>query len=330
MDRKQWLNLAAIVLVAFCAGCVTDRTAPEVTDCSPADGATGVMLNTSIQLTFSEDMEESSVEGAFVLEPEVSGDFTWPGSSSVTFWPTGLLDSNTAYTISLGTGATDRAGNPLAQDFGSGFTTGAETQSGTVYMLGRSVNEGWFEYWGWDWDDEHPVVRGGIRLFHRTIEIPYEGHEMVVSVREVVSAIPADTLTAVFFKFCFADFAGSSQEEAEANLARNKAILDSVVEIVVEEHEFRLILGNALPNTEAETDEFLKWNHAQHNDYINGLAAARDDVFAFDLYGVLADPGTGALRPGFAVGSNDAHLTGAAYGALDGPYDALLQTIFND
>ena len=62
MDRKQWLNLAAIVLVAFCAGCVTDRTAPEVTDCSPADGATGVMLNTSIQLTFSEDMEESSVE----------------------------------------------------------------------------------------------------------------------------------------------------------------------------------------------------------------------------------------------------------------------------
>lgn len=330
MDWMQSLNLAAVVLVAFSAGCVTDRTAPEVTGYSPDDGATGVMLSTSIQLTFSEDMEESSVEGAFGLEPEASGSFVWSGESSVTFWPTGPLDSNTAYTISLGTGAADRAGNPLAQAFGSGFTTGIQTQSGTVYMLGRSVNEGWFEYWGRDWDDRHPVVRGGIRLFHRTVETPYEGHEMVASVREVASAISADTLTAVFFKFCFADLAGSSQEEAEANLARNKAILDSVVEIVVGEYGFRLILGNALPDTEAETGEFLKWNHSQHNDYTNGLAAARDEVFEFDLYGVLADPGTGALRPGFAVGSHDAHPTEAAYCTLDGPFDVLLQAIFGD
>ncbi len=328
MVSKELPNLVCVMLLA--AGCVTDRAAPEVIECIPADSAAGVMLNTSIQLTFSEDMEESSVERAFGLEPGAGGSFAWSGASSMTFWPAGLLDPNTAYTVSLGTRATDRAGNPLAQAFGSGFATGTQTQSGTVYMLGRSVNEGWFEYWGWDWDDEHPVVRGGFRLFHRTIETPYEGHEMVVSVREVVRAILADTLTAVFFKFCFADFAGSSQEEAEENLARNRAILDSVVEIVVEEHGFRLILGNALPNTEAETDEFLKWNHAQHNGYVNGLAAVKDEVFAFDLYGILADPGTGALRPGFAAGSHDAHLTGVAYGALDRPFNALLQTIFGD
>ncbi len=322
---------AALAAVLVLTGCTTpDTILPTVTGCAPADGATSVIRNTSVRVTFSEDMETSSVEAAFGLTPSATGAFAWSGATSLTFTPDQSLDSHTTCTITIGTGASDPAGNGLAAEYTSSFTTGGEVRASAAYMLGRSVNEGWFYHWGWEGDDGVPVIRNGVSLYHRTIETPGEGHEMVNSVREAVEAIPVDSGIVVFFKFCFEDFFGGSQEEADTNLARNRMIIDSVCAIVVDRHGYRLILGNALPKTAAETDQFLKWNHGQHNDYITARAAARPEVFAFDLYGVLADPTSGAIRPEYAESAGDPHLNEAGYNALDTPWDALLDVVFGD
>ncbi|HEY4158293.1 MAG TPA: Ig-like domain-containing protein [Polyangiaceae bacterium] len=112
-----------------------DSTPPTVLSVSPADHATGIPSNATIQITFSETMNTASVS-QFV---SVSGftstmlGLSWDGTGTVlTVTATGgfpyatgtTLASTTAndYALSIGTGATDLAGNALAA-FNSSFTT---------------------------------------------------------------------------------------------------------------------------------------------------------------------------------------------------------------
>jgi hypothetical protein len=207
---------------------------------------------------------------------------------------------------------------------------GTEVISRNIYMMGRSVLEGWFKHWQWEYDDNAPVSHGEFQLFHRYVEGPDNGAQVMVnSVKQNLKDISANQKPVIFFKLCFIDFYGSSQEEADLNLQRNEGIVDSVYDIVVNQYGYTLILGNALPRTAQETEQYLISNHQEYNQYLESLQSQHPGVvLVFDMYSILADPNTGGIKSKYATGSDDAHLNDKGYDALDTAFFDFLEANF--
>ncbi|MCG2826271.1 MAG: Ig-like domain-containing protein, partial [Thermoplasmatales archaeon] len=97
-----------------------DSTAPTVSSTTPANAATGVAINTNIDVEFSEGMNHTATEDAFGLYPEgsaekVDGVPSWVGNT-LTFNPASDLNPNTKYYINITTAAADDSdpGNNIA------------------------------------------------------------------------------------------------------------------------------------------------------------------------------------------------------------------------
>jgi hypothetical protein len=101
-------------------------TGPSVTATSPADGATGVGRNANINVSFSKVMDRAATQAAFAVSPAVACDFTWNASSDrLTCAPRADLDADQLYSVTIGAGATDDAGNAITAPVTFAFTTGA-------------------------------------------------------------------------------------------------------------------------------------------------------------------------------------------------------------
>jgi hypothetical protein len=98
-----------------------DADPPIVVSTKPAKHATEVSVTSTIQITFSEEMNRQSVEDA--LEATFLYDVPTWDKNTIILTPTSDLDSFTQYTITIGTGATDLAGNHLSSPFTLVFTT---------------------------------------------------------------------------------------------------------------------------------------------------------------------------------------------------------------
>jgi hypothetical protein len=104
---------------------------PTVVSVTPLDGASGVCPNTIVTVTFSEAMDQSSIDGTtFTLTGPgsaiVAGQVSYDGSNNTAiFTPSSSLTLNTLYTATITTGVRDMFGNALASDFVWTFTTGA-------------------------------------------------------------------------------------------------------------------------------------------------------------------------------------------------------------
>src|SRR5207247_8923207 len=95
---------------------------PFVTDTRPI----GADTNTTpwIRITFSEGMDQASVEQAFSITPAIDGSFQWsPDSRTVTFVPTRELQSGTTYAVVVDSRARDLAGKSLLQSKPFQFAT---------------------------------------------------------------------------------------------------------------------------------------------------------------------------------------------------------------
>jgi hypothetical protein len=113
-------------------------TAPTVASVTPAEGATGVLISADVKATFSEAMDEASVEapGNFTLTKQgsttpIDAAVSYDDASKVaTLDPSADLDQEATYTATIkgGTnGVKDAAGNPLAQDKVWSITTNPPT-----------------------------------------------------------------------------------------------------------------------------------------------------------------------------------------------------------
>ncbi|MBH8605989.1 major tail protein [Thermoactinomyces sp. CICC 10521] len=106
----------------------SDTNAPTVM-VTPADGATGVAVTSNIVWTFDEPIQESTVTPAnfFVVDStgaEVAGTLSLSADkTTVTFDPTSDLTSATSYTAIATKNVKDLAGNSLAQNSVTNFTT---------------------------------------------------------------------------------------------------------------------------------------------------------------------------------------------------------------
>lgn len=104
-----------------------DTTAPTVIGRSPAPSDTGVPINNSIVISFSEPMDTSSVaislqDGAGPIPAATTFD---PTHEIFTVDPTSDLPASTPITVNIGAGAKDVAQNALASTGAYTFTTGA-------------------------------------------------------------------------------------------------------------------------------------------------------------------------------------------------------------
>jgi hypothetical protein len=102
----------------FTAG-AADSTPPIITSTTPASGVTAVPTNSTVNATFSEAMDPSTISTAtFTVVPQsgvqATGTVAYdPATDIATFTPSSLLQTGTLYTATILTGATDLAGNAL-------------------------------------------------------------------------------------------------------------------------------------------------------------------------------------------------------------------------
>lgn len=106
------------------------NVAPKVTSTDPANAATGIAFNKSVDATFSVAMDPLTLNATtFTLKQgttAVAGTVTYTGTTA-TFNPNSNLAANTVYTGTISVGAKNTAGTPLASDYAWTFTTGAST-----------------------------------------------------------------------------------------------------------------------------------------------------------------------------------------------------------
>lgn len=131
--------LSAPFVSTFTTAPLPDSTAPTVVSRTPSAGATNVAINTTVTITFSEPMDAATITAANIklatTSPvtAVAATVTYnTATNTATLTPTSPLANNTNYTITVTTGVTDVAGNHLAAQFVSTFTTVADTTSPTV------------------------------------------------------------------------------------------------------------------------------------------------------------------------------------------------------
>ena len=99
-----------------------DLIPPTVVVNSNSPTGTDVYIGSVINVTFSEAMNQSSVQSAFQIDPSITGTISWNGNT-MTFTPLLDLAYNRTYNITVGTGAMDLAGNNMATPYKWNFTT---------------------------------------------------------------------------------------------------------------------------------------------------------------------------------------------------------------
>jgi hypothetical protein len=318
MPDARRLIPAALLLLAVLACKQADTTPPVLVSTYPGSSATGVPTNTQIRVTFSEPMDTASAEAAFRITPAVAGSFDWAGDNAVMYWkPETALSVQTTYTYSVDTTATDVAGNRL-QPAGSFQFSTADTSAppSVVYMLGRSVMDGWFTHWGGS-----PYSQGRFTLEYHPVQPP---PDIVASVKTIIDSLTLCEQPVLFFKLCFVDFVGGDSATAQQNLDRNLGYVDSVY-AAAHERGLKMIAGNALPQVAGATDQWLVWNHLQYNQRLLALAGQHPGTLeVFDMYSVLV-VGAGNLNPAYATGPDDSHPNDAGYTALDSAFFPFLE-----
>lgn len=126
-------SLTAIALLALALAACTSPLALQVTELVPADGATGVAVDTTLRATFNQAIDPDSVEGAFALTGPggaVAGSVSYdPATRTATFTPDADLAWATTYTATVeGTVATTR-GATLGGEASWSFTTADEPEA---------------------------------------------------------------------------------------------------------------------------------------------------------------------------------------------------------
>lgn len=105
-----------------------DTALPRVNATNPVLNATGVPVNSAIQVTFSKPMDAGSITGFTFLVNDgiypIGGQvFYYPGSMTAIFVPANLLSYDTNYTATITTGVRDVIGNAIPADYTWSFTT---------------------------------------------------------------------------------------------------------------------------------------------------------------------------------------------------------------
>ena|GEM_PF-3243636 len=128
----------------FTTGAVAaDTTPPTLVAVTPANGASAVPTNAIVALQFSEPLSAASVNPSTVTlsagGTAIAGTVTLLHGVYIQFRPSvASLQAGATYTVSVSTGVTDLAGNPLAGAVLSTFTVGSQADTTQPTVLSMS------------------------------------------------------------------------------------------------------------------------------------------------------------------------------------------------
>ena len=148
---KQGGTFLLLVAMAACGGSSNQiasqppPTAPTVMSSNPPNGSSGMALNGSVSVTFSEAMDSTTLNAStFTL---TSGSSTVPilgtviyADSTAVFWPAAHLMSDTTFTATITTGAKNTFGVALPTSHVWSVTTGHDMMPGLPVNLGTAGN----------------------------------------------------------------------------------------------------------------------------------------------------------------------------------------------
>ncbi len=142
-------NAMAAQFTSTFATLTPDTTAPTVTGVNPVNNATGISTATTVQVAFSESMDQATITATNITlkntatSAAVAGTVSYNAATNVaTFTPSGPLANSTNYTVTVTTEVKDLSGNPLASQFTSGFTTAAPLDNTAPTIISRSPTNG--------------------------------------------------------------------------------------------------------------------------------------------------------------------------------------------
>jgi len=166
------LSSVSLIIFTLISGCSKewptdppDVSRPEIANTSPVSGSFLVDINSSIQISFSESMDLSTINNNAIVT-DIDGDTvngTWAESGNIyTFTPEDQLKELSAYTIIvkgafdeegnwLNPAARDKNGNSMYNDFSFNFATLRSIQN-TILYFGR----------GPDWEYDQSGAQKGI------------------------------------------------------------------------------------------------------------------------------------------------------------------------
>ncbi len=102
-----------------------DLGQPGVVSYTPAANSIGNAVNSTVSVTFSEPVSLNSIYSGITISPALEGTFTSdPGGSVITFTPRYGFRYGVTYTVNVGTGVKDIAGNPILAPVSFRFTVG--------------------------------------------------------------------------------------------------------------------------------------------------------------------------------------------------------------
>lgn len=136
---------AAFLLLSAvaCGDGLNSSTEPRVVSSAPSNGALDVPINGHASVTFSEEMDSSSLTAATFTLTSEPGAVPVPGTviyadSTAVFWPAAHLAMNGSYTATITTDAIGASGVALADRASWTFATGNRLVAGLPVNLGTA------------------------------------------------------------------------------------------------------------------------------------------------------------------------------------------------
>jgi YD repeat-containing protein len=141
-------NAVAPITTSFTTGTsgVPDTSAPAVVSVSPANGATGVAVNSTIVLTFNKNIDPSTVNNTAIpisqagFTGDLAGTYAVNGTT-VTFTPLSVWPGSATVQVAVNGGVLDLAGNPSGS-FSSSFTTSVVNDTTPPQVVSVTPNNG--------------------------------------------------------------------------------------------------------------------------------------------------------------------------------------------
>ena len=124
---------------------ITTGPAPVIRALQPADGSTGIAVDTPISVSFSTAMDAAATEAAITLNPPVPGTRVVRNlrdPSRFVVLPGATLEAGVTYQLDVGVAATDIDHQPLVTGAVSTFTTAGMSPGPHVVVLAAVPGEG--------------------------------------------------------------------------------------------------------------------------------------------------------------------------------------------
>ncbi len=98
----------------------------KVTESYPENNWDAVSIEAPIKITFDQEVDKSSAESLFSIEPKIDGDFSWEGNTLI-FKPSSPFSYSTTYKVLLAKGIKSARGLDSTEDFIVSFTSQEQT-----------------------------------------------------------------------------------------------------------------------------------------------------------------------------------------------------------